>query len=128
VRKFFFDNEVRKCFGLVDGRPVKLPIHRSNLRVTGQTTIGSYLSLEENVKWDCFGTMKNLKGRISRCMNLQFRLRVGKVGKAWTEHRGGVPFDGYDDFWGKAWEEVVYEGSPYFPGGRMNRWKLGLKC
>ena len=25
---------------------------------------------------------------------------------------------GHEDYFGKPWDEVVYENSPYFPGGR----------
>lgn len=109
------DKGVRKYLGLADGRPVKLIFGRYKSRASGETMFGSSLSLMAH-----FGEVDVLEARVSRCMNLQYKLQLGDVKRAWTEHRGASDrFAGHPNLFGKLWGEVVYEGSPYFSGGRM---------
>lgn len=108
------DKGVRKYLGLAEGRPVKLSFGRYKSQASGETMFGSSLSPMAH-----FGKVDVLEVRISRGMNLQYKLQVGDMKRAWTEHRGAsVCFVGSRNLFGKLWEEVLYAGSPYFPGGR----------
>ena len=76
------DQGVRKYLGPADGRPVSLILGRYK-ESCGQMNFGFYLSLMAH-----FGKGDVFEARISRAVNLQYKVRVGKVEVAWDEHRG----------------------------------------
>ena len=102
--------------GLVLGYPLILIIQRVPSLVGEKDTWGMYWSMRKpsrytgdgvrfergvcvHVKWKCEGSDE------------QFSIftKIADLGQGW----------GVDDVFGKPWEEVVYDGSPYFSEGKM---------
>ena len=56
-----------------------------------------------------------------RLVGLRIRYQIGSVHsneKVFDDFHCNFGGQGHADYYGKPWEEVVYEGSPYFPQGK----------
>jgi len=104
-------DDIAKLVGIVAGYPAMLWLERDK----EEDTLGVYLSIECLWKKEealergpALGVVLRYEFHVGRCAGIEL--------KSFFTSRS---YDGYSDVFKKPWAEVVREGSPHFPGGKL---------
>lgn len=110
------EGHYHRCLGLVDGYPLRIYLIREEgeqEQTSFDINAGVVMPTWKAQVWE---------GGPGRGASFEYKFRVGTRASVYNERLivgDNSPFWGYQNVFGKPWEEVVCAGSAYFPGGQL---------